>query len=598
MSTLSKSSIPRKTPAGRSRRRKPAKSGTSEGDNNKENSDLRSTGDNNTNGRKSLGTVYLDDDNDVPSFHIKINTHSSSNKEKDGALHKDAIQEFQQSLRQVTVPKSSLWEDHPERLAKTVMGSSLTQCRENNGSFLFLDKYVSSLLSFSRKLIKDVADKKSNHDKNNKSTNTRVDPFNNLFVAVHILRSLVFVLADSISVEKKETLLKLLYHLISTAGESCLIDDQQIDRSGIRLGLITMAGYEGLGYALSNYSTIPNHQRHVITFEIPFASNTGQGRIAFFPVPCESSPTNKYDSGNMGIRQLCTVAFKTTAVVARLICNLFGQSTRILSDSSDPSMYGSLASAIENWTGNIQEIAISILTAVQSPWFDLLGRINNVEKDVEKEFISYAKGAHRILWDAASNLKSGKSSKVTASAQNRVESLCLELRKNAILLLLPETSFQNVNKLVRKSFLECAFTYSWKAATIFYQNTEISLFNSQLTSFYESVDARLQFFLRLESAVPLEYSEYFAFKALHTRLFPPSLPPPFNVTNITSEPINAANTSSDYRLVLDILQMATWSLSRIEYSLHFEATSKTQAEDKFTAPEVIGIMDSLVRAFT
>jgi hypothetical protein len=588
--------MPHKTPGGRIRRRKPTGAATSEPDD-KENSDQRCSSGKNYNGKNSFRKLYQDDDNDIQFLHIKKNNQSSSNQEKDRALHDLARHIFQKSLKHVTVPKSSLWEDHPERLVESVMGSSLTKRGENKGTFLLLDKHMSALLSFSRKLIKDVTDGTTTNERNTKATNHPLDPVDNLFVAVHILRSLVFVLAESIPVKKKETLLKLLYHLITTAGERALMDDQYVDSCRIRLGRITMAGYEGLGYALSHCTTKPNGQRHVITFEIPFETGVAPRRMPLFAVPQKSSQTNQYDLGSMGIRQLCTIALKTTAVVAKTILNIHSQSNLALTDASTSSIiYGSWIGDRENWMGDAHEIAISILINVQSPWLDLLAQIHDVEKDAVNELISYAKSAHRLLWDAALNLKSGKSSKTTASTQNTAASMCLELRKNAILLLLPLTSFPKVNNMLRKAFLECACTYSWKAATVFYQHGGKSLEN-ELTVFYEEVDAKIHGFLGLEVTVPLEYCEYFAFKAFHTKLSSPRPCRPLSVSCLSLEPANAAHVSTDYRLVLDILQMATWCMSKMDYILHGEEPSKMAQQDKYSASEVICHTKSLTREF-
>jgi hypothetical protein len=160
-------------------------------------------------------------------------------------LQKEASQEFQQSMKRVTAPKSSLWNDPSKRLMEIVMVSSLTSCGGSNRSILFLDERASALLCISRKLIKIVSDLKK------KPRNKPIDPVDNLFVAVHVLRSIVLILADLVAAEKRETLLKLFYHPMATAGEYVLMDDKLMNKSKIHLSLIIMAGYEDLGYTLS-----------------------------------------------------------------------------------------------------------------------------------------------------------------------------------------------------------------------------------------------------------------------------------------------------------------------------------------------------------
>lgn len=600
MPTDNKSSMPsHKTPGGRSRRRKQVQTATSD---DKEN--LKHQYGGGRGSSKSLADGLLDDDN-VPSLHVKgKEVTNSTDKRAEGDVRKRARQQFRQSLDRVTVTASSLWEkDHPERLVEFVIGSSLTNDDKrgsNNGAFLVLDEHGSALLSFSRKLIKDVADVKTGTETTTKTTMLQA-PADNLFVAVHILRSVAFALSDSISLEKRESLLKMLYHLITTASHYALMDDDTdthaMDDFRIKLGLIAMAGYEGLGYALSNYSTRPNDQKNVTTFEVVFDSNRDQRR-PLFAVPRKSSKSKMGDPGSMDIQQLCTIALKITAVVARTICGLFCQPSSNSPESRPYSMYGRLGSAIENDPDNIHELAINIMAAVQQPWLDLLAKvIFNAEKDVLKEVTTFAKGWHRVLWDAASNLKASQLIRSTTSTtQHSVEEICLEFRKHGILLLLPETSVPKVNKIVRKSSLDLACTFAWKAATVFHQNTWGSTSGLELSSFYEEVDAKFQSFLQLEADIPFEYSEFLAYKALHTSSTQRS-PILFDITNSPLMSAQKENQNSDHRLVYNILQIGAWCKSRIESSLQGGLSPDNTQQNEDSTVDAIRLMESSTQAF-
>ncbi|KAG7337862.1 peptidase C50 family protein [Nitzschia inconspicua] len=579
------STVPHKTPGARSRRRKAPKADAE--------NDVRDDKENNlvvhskivAGGSKSLVENFLEDEDSL-SLSVPDNaSKSSSSTERNRSVRREACEQFLQSLAQVSVPAPTSFLDG-EQLAENVMGSSLTK-RGNNGAFLLLDEHLSTLLSFARKLIKDVTS-----TDNQPPTKTLPSIFSNLFVAAHILRSLSFVLADSITVEKRESLLKLLYHLITTAADYPLPDNlENTDANTIRFGLIPMAGYEGLAYALSKYSTKDQELNSVISFELSFETK-GNTKRPVFAIPRKSalskSKSNSGPLGSMSIRQLCTIALKTTAVVTRTICNycaLLSEDPFVL---LNPSIYGSLGTALKEAGENAHEIAIEIVTVVHRPWLDLLAQISTTDKDAAKELISYAKGAHRIFWDTASKLRSRQNGIFVTP--KTVEETCLELRKHAILFLLPATSVQKINRVLRTSSLVHSYTYAWKAATVYHQNAELKSSNQQLTSYYNDLDTKFQYFLMLDADIPLECVEYFAYKSVHVAST-------ISTPQISSKALDKSSLSPDFQGLLDIVQITAWCGSRIGNLSNAQRKSQKSDGDSLLHFDVIGTIKYCISTF-
>ncbi|KAL3923681.1 MAG: hypothetical protein SGILL_001515, partial [Bacillariaceae sp.] len=241
-------------------------SGISRRSDSKKNNKEKSHGNNDSN---SASILDDDDENvenislDVRSHHVAArpgnknnnNNNNSSNTSDSKEVHKEAAHKFQKTLQRVTVsPSTSLFEEN-EQLAENLVRASLSKQSEanNGGAFLLLDEHHSGLLSFARKLIKEAADTSKKH-----SLSTQVG---NLFVAMHMLRGVAFCLLGNLSVEKTESLLKLFYHLITTAadcsvssstGKSDMLITEDDKNPRIDAGFIAISGYEGLGVARNN----------------------------------------------------------------------------------------------------------------------------------------------------------------------------------------------------------------------------------------------------------------------------------------------------------------------------------------------------------
>ena len=143
-------------------------------------------------------------------------TNNSSKTHKNRAdICTTCSKEFRRSLKKVS-SHSNLWTDFPD-LLDTLIHASISG--SNYTDSLCLDENISELLTLCTKLIKDVTEAGKNKITTTGVTTTSkrkdVSIEDNLFVAVHILRSVAFISGNAMNVEKKETLLKLLYHLIS-----------------------------------------------------------------------------------------------------------------------------------------------------------------------------------------------------------------------------------------------------------------------------------------------------------------------------------------------------------------------------------------------
>jgi hypothetical protein len=378
------------------------------------------------------------------------------------------------------------------------------------------------------------------------------------------------------SAEKIESLIKLYYHLITTAYDSAAavaaataVDKQST--SFIKTGFIALAGYEGLGFLLSKYSSKGKADHQLATFfELVHdsASSSGDMRILFaVPMIGQKRGTRAaVASGTMGIRHVCTIALKTTIAIARFLNLCLSIPAQKQIETLNPSSYGSLGRIVSDLKNDIHRLTVKILQDVHLAWIKLLATTIKDENDTIKEILGYNKGAHRALWDCAAKLqefyREAKLGKFT-------EEDCLEIRKQAILLLLAETSAEKVDMMTRKAYLESACTYAWKAATVFaqYSSKKSTTLKNKwisehaLSSFYKEVDEIIQRLSAIDQAVPLGYVEYFAYKSLHTTPVPTR--PSFAELSLKQEKPTSM-LEENCQILLDLLKLAVFSKSKID----------------------------------
>jgi hypothetical protein len=577
--------------------------------------------------------------NDLFSSSPCKTTNNLDTAEDVTKIYKNCVQDFRRSLKKVSV-SSSLWREFPD-LVDTLVCTSLS--RSSTPDSLCLDGHTSALLSFCRKLIKDVTEANTTRTLTNDSTHhttilasqqqqREVSVEDNFFVAVHILRSIAFVFASTATVEKKESLLKLFYHLIITATEKANNDKKCSSSSSsssffIRSKLITLAGYEGLAKVLSHYSMRQKYGENyrIVSFQLVRYSSTDNRVIFAIPskriVDSKSKESSSLLYGNMSVRQISTIALKTTLHAAKAVLSLYPKSDHSSTIEKDfqkiishPSSYGSIASIISDDENGLHQVASEVLQQVHGPWLILLASVSIAEREAAKEVISYSKSVHRLLWDVASTLQSSHSKKTCSSERKKIKSVerdCLNLRKRAIIHLLPRTNIPKLDLLIRKTSLESACTYAWKAAAVYAQHlssvsnktvsSNLDFVCESLSRFYSDLDSVLSKLLAMDDVVPLGFVEYTAYRYLHggpkvNSLLPA---PGFYEMNMEKDEILNGN----YRIILDILELGISSRTRIEeYTRSSRSNAKEQCQNENsegieTENTKISVIDSMIQVF-
>jgi hypothetical protein len=375
-------------------------------------------------------------------------------------------------------------------------------------------------MSLSRKLIRNVALEASG------SSNANGSPIptsleNNLLVAVHILRSMAFCLSDAATNERKEALLKMFFHLISSTHS-----ERRRNKHMERCKWIALAGYEGLAKVLSNYSIqqkTGDGKDKVVSFsqtptEFGTETDANQRIVSVVPSAMRRKKTNSdnlfYKAGSMSVRQLSTIVFQTTMIVAKAMLSMEDGLT-LPYGNAGTILLGKLENGGEARSCRWQGAALELLQRIHGPWLMLLASTSVNERETAKEVLSYSKGIHRMLWDAASTLKSTSNS--APSVSRRVELDCLGLRKRAILHLLASTGTSKLDLLIRRTSFESGCNYAWKAASVFAKNlsSDFATGESLLTRFYEDLGSAFARMILLDPKAPLGFVEYKAHRALH-----------------------------------------------------------------------------------
>ena len=463
-----------------------------------------------------------------------------------------ASRDFKKALLRISVPLS-LWSDFP-KLAQTVVHISITSSTTIDS--LGLDEHAPSLLVLSRKLIKEASLEASGKSEP-KSQKKNLSVKDNLFVAVHILRSIAFALSDEATVERKEALLKMFFHLISSSRKN-----EECYKS------ITLAGYEGLTKVLSTYSIKQcrgDGKEQLISFKPIHKDNDSSydlnQRILFAVPSTARRKMTDLKAGSMTTRQLSTIAFQTTIAVAKAVLAL--EDDQLLSyENLGLTVCGNFDCIKESTITPWHRIALDLLHQVHGPWLMMLAKTSTQEREVAKEAISYSKGIHRLLWDAASARKLPLAS--SSKTSRKIEMDCLELRKRAILHLLTSTGNSKLDLLIRKTSLESGCLYAWKAASVFVQqmSSESDRDKSVLCRYYEDTDAAFADLNNSNPHIPMGFVEYSIHRSLHLESISSLCDKTcdFDQTDIREDEILNGN----YRILLHLLNYGMRSKIRIQ----------------------------------
>ena len=558
-------------------------------------------------GETNPNYIHDEDEEEEQCGSFQRKTTMRQNRERHcGEMAKfceSACRDFEKSLPRTSVT-SSLWSDFPN-LAHTLIKISFS--KSSTIDSLGLGGHVSALLNLSRKLIKDASVQAGGDNDEKGQKKNKLSSKDNLFVAVHILRSVAFVFSEEATIERKEALLKMFFHLVTTSTRSGKGRNKDEDR----FKSIALAGYEGLAKVLSNYfiqqQSRGDGKDQIVSFtrvqnERDSIHNRSQRILFVIPSTMrrkkQSSNLSSYKAGSMTTRQLCTIAFQTTMAVVKAILSL-------KDGSSLP--YGNLGIALsaefdnggENSISHWHQIASALLQQVHIPWVMFFASDDINQREIAKEILSYTKGFHRLLWDAASTLKSSSNS----STKNirRVERDCLELRKQAILRLLATTGISKLDLLIRKASFESGCTYAWKAASVFSQHLSPESDDTDkflLANFYEDLDAAFSTLTDLDPIVPLGFVEYRMYKSLHLELISSfiEVTPDFDrIDDIKEGEVSNGN----YRILLQIVSVGISSKMRINSYLNknCQHRSLTEINESATPFTSMSVLERMINEF-
>jgi hypothetical protein len=530
----------------------------------------------------SQGPPYVDLDDDEGAFTVE----TPKNRVVQHAIKKlnskveivSLTRELEESIRRIKidVPKattSSINDDSNgfQNFAEQISHASLGV--PTPGTMLFVKEQTSALLSWIRKLIKEITGITTTASSSAKDKNKLISSslqkqliHDHLFVAVHALRSIVIAATTrrstcSLTTQQQESLIKLFFHLIVTAADESL--REQNSSRFVNLGRIVYVGYNGMACALSSYSikayddgnTDASAKQSIQSFDVIEYSSS---RIDIHvPVPTDmtkSTESKNNNIGTMNVRQLVTIALKTSTALSKVLC-------RTVNDFPDKD---STQRMLISDKDIYQFIPFLQLNAVR-PWLILLARrSSSLDLDTLNDFSAYCKGSHRLLWDLAST-KKAKEQLSNKSKTYFIDADCLSLRKDAILLLLVETSIPAVEKTLWKTSFAVACTYAWKAAGVYHQSTLGSPDSaSHLKKFYDEIDPLFEKIASVKDIVPLPFVEYKAFKAEHMTgsAIINSLPKLARKTKIGQPRMKDGN----YQLLNDFVSLSTFLRERISRS--------------------------------
>ena len=527
--------------------------------------------------------ISFDDDhqrNDNDDGGFIQEERRGSNNSKTGKQVEVLAQEIQESMRRVrvVVPKqitTSEGSNISELIAEHVSTGSFGV--PTSSTRFFVQEHTSYLLSWARKLIKEVAttssstgaDQSSSSQSSSTSSQKNRLIHDHLFLAVHVLRMIVMTAFDAtknssnfLTTEHHESLLKLLYHLTITSSEASL-KEKNVSQF-VSLARITHVAYEGLGYTLSSYSikieneTNKSNGGKIQSFKMIEYPSVDIAIKFSTPSDISTKMTNssEFMIGTMSVRQLATIGIKTSMALSKVF-------SRTLSDFPSKDSARRLLKDDSISADSMYKLIPFLQLEIVRPWLVFLARgSSRLDMDVLKEFVAYCKGSHRLIWDMAATKKTTHHSNGEKKATS-VDADCLLLRKDAILMLLVDTSVSQVERIQRKSVFDNACTYAWKATGVYHQST----FNnpdatSYLKMFYDEIDPVFDRFASDRDNIPIQYAEYKAYKSQHIVIEHPS---DFSVPKILLQDGHGQSEVKDgnFHLMIEFIALCTFLIRRI-----------------------------------
>ena len=341
---------------------------------------------------------------------------------------------------------ASFWKKQSSSYVATVLESSRTL---SGTAPLQLQESESALLNACRASVKAATEEK----------HYGVKLLNELLVATHGLRALTTI------VDTPDTAMKLVYHAIVTLSDRLMTatKDDEIQRA-VSIGL---ALYETLGALLKGVENIK------------FVAS--KSTLFLFPVPLSSSKSSSP-------AQVLKIGIQSTLAV----CNILMRQKR----SYNTLEFGKVVAKIMTRDDSVEVVRNAVLK-VCIPW----NQMHATNKESHKECVTFAKAAHRLLWDAA--------------ASSPHDNIALALRRDAILALVLATTDKSpatITRLVSTKCSELAATYAWKAAATHVKQVKLGVPAKELRQFHTVIGKVLD---SIATPKCLSYIEYCAYRALH-----------------------------------------------------------------------------------
>lgn len=421
-----------------------------------------------TNKDERLRQRNSDDEHDVDNKENQDNEKLRRPKQQSPSKNCDAVVADFCSYAKRTA-QATFWDDRPQ-LAGCVV---LTSMRGKVSASLLLEENVGAILNSCRALVKDVATKSkpevSSSEKNSMCELVR----HNLYVSLHGLRAIL--LTTSISSNQRGTVLRLLYHVIVTASEHII--SATANKTATILTMVCFVAMETLGNTLEG-----------CTVSATIFLNSSNNHRLLFPVPVHSTATAKRWTCNIPGQQLLEMGIFSILATSRVL----------LMRVKHPLQQFEPNDFQIHWCDNLNHpeellrVLRSMTVEIAVPWV----LASSQEK---KSAISHCRKMQRILWEASSMGSIAK------------ECLLLQGDSIAVSLLNDETMESGLREMLRANQFESACTWAWKAAES-YQRSSGN--DSTLREFHENVGAVLDSYAVRDA--PLAYTEYCAYRALHT----------------------------------------------------------------------------------
>ncbi|GMH71759.1 hypothetical protein TrST_g6813 [Triparma strigata] len=348
---------------------------------------------------------------------------------------------------------------------------------------------------------------------------------------------------------------KICYHVISAAVDLLSRSSGSVATDAAKCG---MAAYEVMGVLVKNYVDDYSIEDDENIVSLPSLTSKPTPRSPLLysiptPNPTYTSGSNDFD------RQLTKIIAGVSINASRCASevSLPTVSPSTSSSSSSPLNFGQKFDAAFSLLQSDPFGGGSILYSTALPYIQIMRGLK-----MEKEGDNYREKGHKFLWSFASRVDKAYAAKCQSSKTARIslEMVCLELRRQACLLLLasplpvPSTSSPPVPgphlEAAASAALRACGNYTQRCAAV--SATHISSPSSFLPSFHSTISPLLTTNIVKSKKLPPSFSEY---SAWHISTSPES------ISNILPVLKSDTPSSTSLKILATILNLLSDSKS-------------------------------------